>query len=429
MTVTASQFPPYVFNNWAGDASGSSSQVGVVMSRAISATAVFVAGSTVNPSGGLHFVPVTPCRIADTRNSAGTFGGPTLVAGGTRSFPIPQSTCGIPSTALAYSLNITAVPSGPLGYLTVWPTGQSQPFVSTLNAIDGQITANAAIVPAGAGGGVSFFATNTTHAVVDINGYFDLPRSGANAFYPVTPCRIADTRNPQGSLGGPGLAGGVGRSFPVRQSACGIPAAATAYVFNVTVVPSGPMGFITAWSTGQPQPLVSTTNALTGDITANMAIVPAGSNGDVSFFASNSTNLVLDITGYFGAPGQPGALKFYPVAPCRLVDTRNPSGALSGPMLTAGAARSFPITQANCGLPSQAQGYSANFTVVPQGPLGFLTTWPTASAQPLVSTLNALDGQVTANAAVVPAGSGAAVSTYVTNQSHLVIDTNGYFAP
>jgi hypothetical protein len=66
------------------------------------------------------FVPLAPCRIADTRNATGAFGGPLLTAGSTRSFAIPSSPCGIPSTAGAYSLNVTAVPSGPLGYISVW---------------------------------------------------------------------------------------------------------------------------------------------------------------------------------------------------------------------------------------------------------------------------------------------------------------------
>ena len=59
-----------------------------------------------------------------------------------------------------------------LGYLTVWPTGQPQPFVSTLNAIDDMIVANALIVPAVMGGAISSFVTDQTHLVLDANGYF-----------------------------------------------------------------------------------------------------------------------------------------------------------------------------------------------------------------------------------------------------------------
>ncbi len=116
-----------------------------------------------------------PCRVLDTRNADGTFGEPAITSGGIRSFPIPSSGCGAPSTSAAYLFNVTVVPHGSLGYLTVWPEGQIQPAVSTLNSIDGSVVANAAIVMAGTGGALNFFATDTTDLVVDINGYFGTP--------------------------------------------------------------------------------------------------------------------------------------------------------------------------------------------------------------------------------------------------------------
>src|SRR5436305_1704166 len=69
---------------------------------------------------GLRFVPLSPCRIADTRTAAGPFGGPQMASSETRSFTVPSSLCGVPSTAQAYSLNVAVVPAGPLGFLTVW---------------------------------------------------------------------------------------------------------------------------------------------------------------------------------------------------------------------------------------------------------------------------------------------------------------------
>src|ERR1035437_5569484 len=98
----------------------------------------------------LQFNPVTPCRIMDTRAGTGFFGafGPPFLAGGsTRSIPVLSSGCNISATAQAYSLNITVLPrQSTLYYLTVWPTGQAQPLVSTLNSPDGSVIANAAIV-------------------------------------------------------------------------------------------------------------------------------------------------------------------------------------------------------------------------------------------------------------------------------------------
>ena len=137
---------------------------------------------TVPPvPAGLRFMPVTPCRIADTRNDTGSFGGPVLGAQATRDFPIPQSTCGIPADAQAYSLNFTVVPTNKLNYITVFPTGQTQPLASTLNSFDGRTKANAAIVPAGANGFISVFATDSTQL---IRGYQRLLRSGIERFRP-----------------------------------------------------------------------------------------------------------------------------------------------------------------------------------------------------------------------------------------------------
>jgi uncharacterized repeat protein (TIGR03803 family) len=136
-------------------------------------SAIASATYTIQPSktSGLQFVAVTPCHIADTRNATGAFGGPELAAGVSRSFDVPQSACGIPATAVAYSLNVTVVPIQSLGYLTVWPSGETQPIVSTLNS-DGRVKANATITPAGANGGVSVYSSDATHFILDIDGYF-----------------------------------------------------------------------------------------------------------------------------------------------------------------------------------------------------------------------------------------------------------------
>lgn len=391
---------------------------------------------TVSQSGvptqtGMRLVAVTPCRIMDTRdaNLAAGFGPPFLTGGVSRSVPIPSSACGIPQ-AKAYSLNITVVPrGGPLGYLTVWPTGQPQPFVSTLNSGDGLVTANAAIVPAGTNGSISLFATHNTEVILDINGYFtDATGTDTLVFYPLTPCRVADTRNPSGTFGGPAIPGNSSRTFPVPSSPCGAPSAARAYALNVTVVPQGPLGYLTIWPAGQSQPWVSTLNAYDGLVVANAAIVPAGTAGAVSVFVSNSTHVILDINGYFAPPGA-GGLHFYPVTPCRVSDTRDPNGTFGGPIITGGTSRSFPVPQSACGIPSAAAGYSLNATVVPSGSLGYLTVWPSGTSMPLASTLNAYDGLVTANAALVPAGAGGAVSVFGANSTHVILDIGGYFAP
>jgi hypothetical protein len=292
-----------------------------------------------------------------------------------------------------------------------------------LNSVDGRIKSNAAIVPAGTGGAVSIFVTDSTDVIIDINGYFVSANSGTGlAFYPLTPCRIADTRNANGPLGGPSFADQAIRTFPVRDSSCSVPATAQAYALNFAAVPNGPLGFMTAWPTGQPQPLVASLNALTGAITANAVIVGAGASGSVDVFALSATDLVIDITGYFAPPG-PGGLSLFNLAPCRVLDTRNPSGSqpFSGTL-------DVNVAVTTCGLPASAQAYVFSSTVVPPGPLGFLTMWPQGLPRPLAATLNAVDGAITSNLAIIPTNNGS-VSAFALSSTHLVLDIFGYFAP
>jgi hypothetical protein len=70
-----------------------------------------------------------------------------------------------------YVFNATVVPTGGLGYLTLWPDGQPKPLVSTLNALDGSITNNMAIVPS-TNGKVDAFASGITQLILDISSYF-----------------------------------------------------------------------------------------------------------------------------------------------------------------------------------------------------------------------------------------------------------------
>ena len=371
-------------------------------------------------------LPVVPCRIADTRQPNGPFGGPYLSAGTTRSFAVPQSSCNIPADAVAYSLNVTVAPvqGHALEYLTVWPTGVPQPLVSTLNSLDGRVKANAAIVPAGAGGAVSVYATDSTNVILDINGYFRAPAGNTLQFYPLTSCRVLDTRGARGALGGPSLQGGQERDFPVLSSNCQIPPSALAYSMNFTVVPVGgqSLGYLTAWPAGSLQPVVSTLNNPTATIVANAAIVPSGAGGAIAVYPDQNTQLIVDINGYFAAQG-PGGLSLYPAAPCRVLDTRSNGGAFSGQ-------RNPPVNVAAspCNLPSTAQGYVFNATAIPVGSLGYLTLWTDGDPQPTASTLNAVDGAVTSNMAIVGNQDGK-TDAYAYGLTQLLMDISSYFAP
>jgi Divergent InlB B-repeat domain len=378
----------------------------------------------------LRFKPLAPCRIVDTRNANGPLGGPAIAAQTSRSFPVLTSPClsGVPSTVAAYSLNVSVIPWSSLGYVTIWPSGQTQPYVSTENSLDGRVKATAAIVPAGTdvNKSVSVWATDTTEVVLDINGYF-VPASSdstALAFFPLTPCRVVDTRNTSGPLGGPWLTALQPRSFPILSGNCNIPTnvSVQAYSLNVSVVPWSTLGYLTLWPTNMPQPFVSTLNAPTGTVTANAAIVPAGSdvNKSISAYATDNTDLIIDINGYF-APSTSGTdLSLYTLPPCRVLDTRLNSTGFVGTFTD-------DTTASPCGIIPTAQAVVLNASVIPWQHLGYLTLWASGQAQPYVSTLNATDGLITSNMAIVPTSNGV-IGAYATDPTDLVLDTTGYFA-
>lgn len=369
-----------------------------------------------------RFIPVVPCRVADTRDPAGAFGGPALAGQSSRDLEVSSSNCGVPSNAAAYSINVTVVPKGPLSWVTVWPAGQVKPTVSTLNSFDGRVKANAAIIPAGIRGAISLFATDTTEVIIDINGYFvSVTDNSGLSFYPMSPCRVTDTRETDPLLGGPYLAGNSQRRISVLSSRCSIPANAQAYSMNLTAIPRSPLGYLTVWPSGQARPLVSTLNATTGTVVANAAIVPAGQNGDINVYATDDSDLVIDINGYF-APAAANGLSLYTLTPCRVWDTRE-----AGSKEPLNGTLDIPLA-GSCGLPSDMKAVISNATVVPVSPLQYLTLWPANQTQPVVSTLNAFDSSVTSNMAIVPGPTGAA-KAFTQGSSHFILDVSAYFAP
>ncbi len=376
-------------------------------------------------SAPYQLLPLTPCRVVDTRLSNGPLGGPPIQGGTFRSFPLLQSACGIPGSTAVYLLNVTVVPHGQLNSLVVFPAGENRGQTITLVSRDGRVKSDAVLEPAGSNGEISIYASDTTDVIVDISGAFAPPSGSSLAFYPLPACRVIDTRGPNGPLGGPFLQGDVERDFPVLQSSC-IPTgvSATAYSLNVTALPKngGTLGFLTVWPQGLPQPIVATLSDTTGTVVSNAAVVPAGTSGGISVYASNNTDMVVDINGFFASPGA-GGLSLYAIPPCHAVDTRKSAFGFTGmvrePVGSGGS---------SCGLPLTAQAYVFNATAYPQGALNYLTLWPDGDPMPMTWTLNAVDGAATSNMAIVPRTNGY-IDAYADGRTHLVLDISSYFAP
>lgn len=271
----------------------------------------------------------------------------------------------------------------------------------------------------------------------------DLP-TGPLSLTAISPCRLIDTRGPNGPFTGPVLAAGVARTFPLLTGGCGIPTGTVGYSINVTAIPAaGTLGFITVWSTGSLRPSTSTLNSPAGQVVANAAIVAAGTNGAIDVYASHDTHLVIDINGYFGtvtgtagptgptgATGATGAAAAGPTGPT------GPGGAV-GPTGPTGAGVAGPT--GSTGAPGSTGPAGATGAT---GPTGIGSSGPTGAT--------GATGPVGATGATGPAGSGAsairvlnASGQYIGNLLTLVgrtvtvinngyvfsFFTNGKFAP
>ena len=123
------------------------------------------------------------------------------------------------------------------------------------------------------------------------------------AFHTVAPCRVIDTRNAGGPLGGPALLANTERTFAVTGQ-CGIPLTASAISANVTVTQPTDQGDLRLFPGGTPLPLVSTMNYRAGQTRANNAILVLGPGGDFvvrCVQVSGTTHFILDVNGYFAA--------------------------------------------------------------------------------------------------------------------------------
>jgi hypothetical protein len=427
------------------------------------------AGSAL-PVGTGAFVPVAPVRAVDTRRGDGT-----KVAANVAEVA-DLTAVGVPDDAVAVALNVTVTEPDADGYVALGPAGIGVPFVSNLNFVVGETTANAAVVAA-ANGEVQYLSSTSTHVVLDVFGYW-APIVGpttAGRFTPVGPTRVLDTRD-VGTMVGPS-----GRAVSVASA--GVPADATAVAVTLTATAGTAPGYLTAWGSGAA-PFVSNVNFGTGQDIANFAIVPLDGANGINVLAAEPTHLVVDVSGYFTGPSAGSSITgaFVSRSPVRTLDTRDGTGRLA-PEDTANCSdfatwdeanelfwtyktfgdpyqldsgddddipceslpgnpgTAVPLTDANARVPedgivhtldSRAAGsataYVMNLTVADPADGGFITAFPAGGARPWASNVNPNHaGHIRPGLAIVGAGTGDQISIYTSTRAHLVADSAGWF--
>jgi len=354
---------------------------------------------------GPTFAPIAPARVWDSRFGPGPIG--RIGSGGVRNVAV-TGIGGVPSTGVtAIVVNVTAVNPSFGTFITVWPTGEPRPLASNINIPAGDTRPNLVTVKVGALGKVSFYNdAGTTDLVADVAGWYG--PFGRQRYTALTPARIWDSRPGPG----PGPAGALGpattRAITVTGVG-GVPASATAVVFNLTAVSASPTvgTFITVWPFDDPQPLASNVNIPPGDTRANLVTVKVGVGGKVNFYNDTGfVNLIADVAGYFGPTGA----SLNSVSPSRIYDSRFGPGP-QGRLGIAGIQTVDVNVTGIGGVPtSGVTAVILNVTAVNPSAGTFVTVWPAGETQPPTSNINIPPGDTRANLVVVKVGAFGQVS-------------------
>ena len=382
-------------------------------------------------TAGATYVPMAPVRILDTRVGTGLSG--RFMANSARTWTV-AGVSGIAANAVAITANVTVVGQQSAGSVSVTVTPTGTPPSSTINFPLGETRANNLVVPLSSSGTVSAVFKGTkakgTHLVFDVTGYFLADNTGAT-FNPITPIRAIDTRV------GTGFTGKFLANTPrtlVIAGTLGVPLAATAITGNVVIVQPSKLGSGAVTKDPTATPSTSTLNFPAHTNRANGVFAPLDGAGALSIVynaaAGGTADVVLDVTGYF-LPDLTG-LKFVPLNPSRIVDTRPPA-VLSGlhGKLATGVARTLQVS-GHWGVPDAAVAVTGNMTVTGSTANGSVSATPDPDSAPTTSTINFTTGAVIANGFVGPLnGAGEMSFTYLANSAgkttDLVIDLSGYF--
>ena len=380
------------------------------------------------------FTPVGPVRVFDTRPGHR----PEVIrsvaehkiAGATELEVRMTDLAGlVPADGVgAVSLNITATNSELNGYVTVYSCG-TRALVSSLNVAAGKNVANAVVTPVSASGTVCFYSNVPTDIIVDVNGWF--PAGGA--FSSVGPERVFDTReglSPDAlrHVNTVPIAGGTMIEVALTDLAGLVPATGVGTVsLNVTATNPIGSGYITVYSCSTRE-LVSSVNFVKDQTVANAVLAPVSATGTVCFYASVTTDLVVDINGWL--PTNSG---FTGLNPRRVLDTRlaqSPNALREVAKRRVGGTYVLEVKVTDLADIVPATGVAAvslNVTAVDPDGAGYVTVFP-CGARKLVSSLNYGTGETVANAVLAPVSPTGTICLYSQVEADLVVDINGWFA-
>ncbi|HEX3539334.1 MAG TPA: RHS repeat domain-containing protein [Acidimicrobiales bacterium] len=390
---------------------------------------------SVAADNAANFTPTAPTRVADTRPGSGKpYAGQTIGNAATLNIQVTGANGdGVPATATAVVLSLTAATSTQVTFLTAYPAGSALPNTSALNvAAAGQVTDNQVTAKIGANGQIAIYnGHGNTDVVVDVMGYYNPVPSGAAGYTPVVPVRVADTRAGSGYQNA-GQTLGAAQPTDVVQvtGANNIPAAATAVVVDISAFNDPSSGYLVGYADGATLPATANITYGNNVVVTKEATIPLAADGAFDLtYGGGGTDMTVDIEGYYtGGTGS----QYTPISPTRIADTRTSSGYPdAGQTIQAGGNLTVQVAGANGdGAPANATAVILNVTEVNATANSLFTVYPTGATRPTTTTVAFPAGTVAGNEVTVKLGTNGAVNIYnLYGHADAVVDVEGYSSP
>ncbi len=293
----------------------------------------------------------------------------------------------------------------------------SAPFDTQFDGFTQVLTCFATVTP-GVNNTLRLAVADTSDTILDAAVF--LESSGVTStpktkYTPLAqPVRAFDSRTVPGAVK---VQGGTSVTIPMA-GLHGVPADAVSVALNVTADAADAAGFLTVYPGTDPLPTASNVNYRAGGADPNLVVAKLGTDGTIKVFSDQTTNVIVDVFGYFSTTAANG---FIPVTPARLIDTR--SGAKPG----AGQVVTFQVAGL-AGVPSDAPSVVLNLTLDQPAAAGWAAVYASGAPVPATSNVNVGVGETRPNVVFAPVGADGKVSVYLDTSAHVIADVSGYYS-
>lgn len=364
-------------------------------------------------------------RILDTKAGTGGFSTP-MEAGKYRTIKV-AGLAGLPDDGSVGAVSLNATVGASTGYGTLFGRPDADTGRTTMliyNGVSGEYTSNSATLAVGADGTIQVMTETSARLILDVQGYYTANTDGtaAGGFVPVAK-RLVDTRSGTGAAK---AAIAPGKSIDVQiTGANGVPAGASAAVVNLIAVNSTDAdGYLTPYATGGTKPQNSLHYA-PSETTSMQAQVPLSAAGKITIAnSSTTTNLLVDIQGYFTAAGKGGAM-FTP-SYGRAYDSR----ASGNTALAKNEVRSIQIA-GTAGVPVMGSGITAvtlTLIVAHGGSAGYADVYADGKTNPGITAVNFQPNEIQTNTITVPLGANGGIALRnAAEATNYVVDVQGWY--